>query len=80
MGVAMPGTDLCFLGGGFRVCHVEGCPTGQGGSACPIGQCTMRCSGDYGYLNSQGQLIFAGRRDRQIKRWGHRINLDRIQV
>lgn len=40
---------------------------------------TMRCSGDHGYMNGCGQLVYTGRGDRQIKRWGHRINLDHIQ-
>ena len=39
----------------------------------------MRCSGDHGYIDSDGHLIYHGRSDHQVKRWGHRINLDIIQ-
>ena len=39
----------------------------------------MRCSGDWGYMDGRGQLTYAGRNDRQVKRRGHRINLDTIQ-
>ena len=40
---------------------------------------TMRPTGDHGGYRSDGQLCYIGRIDKQIKRLGHRINLDRIQ-
>lgn len=40
---------------------------------------SMCCSGDYGYVDGRGRLLYAGREDHQIKRWGHRVNLDAIQ-
>ena len=39
----------------------------------------MRPSGDVGYIDGSGRLYCVGRTDRQIKRSGHRINLDSIQ-
>ena len=66
--------DRPHLGSDYRVCLVDG------EQECPAGQCVMRCSGDSGYQDSQGQLVYVGRGDRQIKRAGHRVNLDKIQV
>ena len=41
---------------------------------------TMRPTGDYGsYRKSDGRLCYIGRMDKQIKRLGHKINLDHIQ-
>lgn len=40
---------------------------------------TMRPTGDHGSYRSDGQLCYIGRMDKQIKRLGHRINLDHIQ-
>ena len=39
----------------------------------------MRPSGDYGRYGSDGLLYYMGRVDKQVKRLGHRINLDTIQ-
>ena len=45
----------------------------------------MRCSGDLGYVGSEeegegeGYLMYVGREDRQVKRSGHRINLQWIE-
>ena len=39
----------------------------------------MRCTGDRGRVSEGGQVYFAGRLDRQIKRKGHRLNLDYIE-
>lgn len=39
----------------------------------------MRCSGDHGYIDGDSHLVYHGRSDHQVKRWGHRINLDIIQ-
>lgn len=36
-------------------------------------------TGDLGYYDSQGQLIFAGRKDFQIKHMGHRIELEEVE-
>lgn len=40
---------------------------------------TMRPTGDFGSYRSDGQLCYVGRIDKQVKRLGHRINLDHIQ-
>lgn len=37
-------------------------------------------SGDFGRWNAEGELLFLGRRDRQVKRHGYRIELDEIRV
>ena len=39
----------------------------------------MTPSGDIGYISDDARLYCVGRTDRQIKRSGHRINLDSIQ-
>ena len=38
-----------------------------------------RLTGDWGYRDSHGRVFFLGRKDRQVKRLGHRINLDTVQ-
>lgn len=38
------------------------------------------CSGDIASYDSEGRLIFAGRRDHQIKHMGHRIELGEIET
>ena len=40
---------------------------------------TMRPSGDHGRYGSGGLLYYVGRVDKQVKRMGHRINLDTVQ-
>ena len=37
-------------------------------------------SGDLGYYNDRGELVFAGRRDSQIKHMGHRIELGELEL
>ena len=39
----------------------------------------LRGTGDRGWMSEGGQIYFAGRLDRQIKRRGHRISLDYIE-
>ncbi len=39
----------------------------------------MRCTGDVGRVLPGGGVVYVGRRDRQVKRRGHRVNLDYIQ-
>ena len=39
----------------------------------------MRATGDKGHMDEGGRLVYDGRCDRQIKRLGHRINMDHIQ-
>lgn len=40
----------------------------------------MYATGDMGYYNSDGDIVFASRRDYQIKHMGHRIELGEIEV
>ncbi len=40
----------------------------------------MYATGDMGYYNSDGDIMFASRRDYQIKHMGHRIELGEIEV
>jgi amino acid adenylation domain-containing protein len=37
-------------------------------------------TGDYAYANARGDLVFVGRRDRQVKVGGRRIQLDEIEA
>lgn len=37
-------------------------------------------TGDYGYEDSRGEIIYIGRIDRQIKLYGHRLELDGIEA
>ncbi|MBQ3408701.1 MAG: amino acid adenylation domain-containing protein [Clostridia bacterium] len=37
-------------------------------------------TGDLGYYNKDGNLVFSGRKDFQIKHQGHRIELEEIQI
>ncbi|MBQ7335642.1 MAG: amino acid adenylation domain-containing protein [Clostridia bacterium] len=41
---------------------------------------TVYRTGDLGYFNSYGELVFVGRRDAQIKHMGHRIELGEIEA
>lgn len=41
---------------------------------------TVYRTGDMACFNAHGELVFVGRRDRQIKRMGHRIELDEIEA
>ena len=62
---------VIILGGVYRVCLlgdeeelVPGC---------------MRPSGDIGYRDDGGNIYCIGRSDQQVKRAGHRVNLNVIQ-
>ena len=57
---------VCCVGGKNRVCLVDG------------ERCGMRCSGDVGFVEDSN-IYIVGRCDRQIKRFGHRINLDYLE-
>ena len=46
---------------------------------CPQYRSLLYKTGDLGSWNEQGELEFHGRRDRQIKHMGHRIELDEIE-
>lgn len=41
---------------------------------------TMYRTGDLVYVNEDGEIMFVGRKDSQIKRLGHRIELGEIEV
>lgn len=58
-------------GGDYRVCLLE--------DEDHLSPGCMRPSGDCCYLDENGILYYEGRTDRQIKRLGHRINLDLLQ-
>lgn len=63
---------ICIIiGGGYRVCLL-----GDEISPAPS---TLRGTGDWGWVSEDGVMYFAGRMDRQIKRWGHRVSLDQIE-
>ncbi len=40
----------------------------------------MYKTGDLAYVNDDGEIIFAGRKDFQIKRLGHRIELEKLKM
>lgn len=40
----------------------------------------MYRTGDFGCVNAEGELIFHGRMDRQVKHMGHRIELEEIEA
>ena len=65
------GRGIIWLGGQYRVCLI--------GSETTHPSASMRCSGDYASVNNEEGVVCTGRGDRQIKRQGHRINLDTIQ-
>lgn len=65
------GFSCSLSGGGYRVCLLDN----EGG---PAPSC-MRYTGDRGWVSRDGHVYFAGRLDRQIKRHGHRLNLDFIE-
>lgn len=44
----------------------------------PVANRKLFRTGDYGRLTADGQLIFLGRKDKQIKAYGNRIDLDHI--
>lgn len=54
-------------------------PTGQRfGPVCGVpGRCYL--TGDLGYWRPDGQLVFTGRRDNQVKVLGHRIELEEVE-
>lgn len=71
VGLVMLCSSLVHVGGNGRVCCL--------GNETMLVPGTVRDSGDVGYIDGTGLIHVTGRRDRQIKRCGHRINLDLIQ-
>lgn len=41
---------------------------------------TVYCTGDLGYYGTDSQLYYAGRKDYQVKRMGHRIELEEVEL
>ena len=39
----------------------------------------MYLSGDYGFVNEEGDLVFAGREDRQVKIRGYRVEAGEVE-
>ena len=68
-GVAREGELL--LGGNERVCLVGEETSAEFG--------TFRRTGDIVCVDVSGRVYYTGRRDNQIKRFGHRINLEMIE-
>ena len=60
-----------FVGGAYRVCCL--------GDERALVPGTFRDSGDEGKVDEEGQIYLCGRSDRQVKRRGHRINLDYVE-
>uniref|UniRef100_A0A1X7TKJ6 AMP-dependent synthetase/ligase domain-containing protein n=1 Tax=Amphimedon queenslandica TaxID=400682 RepID=A0A1X7TKJ6_AMPQE len=71
--IELRGNELkrVFIGGDYRVCCL--------GNEEFLVQGTFRDSGDDGMTDEHGRIYLCGRSDRQIKRNGHRINLDYIE-
>ncbi|CAG5862382.1 unnamed protein product [Menidia menidia] len=65
------GEGQLFIGGEDRVCLLDGEESVSPG--------TMRATGDWVSLQ-EGRLYYRGRRDREIKRNGKRLNLDSLQT
>ena len=59
------------LGGLYRTCLL--------GEEDHLEPGVMRPSGDLGQIDECGWLLYGGRCDRQVKRRGHRVNMDHIQ-
>jgi acyl-CoA synthetase len=70
-GNAVTSSGRIFIGGADRVCCL--------GDEMSLVPGTIRDSGDNGRMDDQGNMHVMGRSDRQIKRYGQRINLDSIQ-
>ena len=60
-----------LLGGHKRVCLVGSESTAIFG--------TLRRTGDIVHVDTEGRVFYAGRCDNQVKRLGHRINLEVIE-
>ena len=69
--IAIITNDFNCLGGLYRSCLV--------GDERHLLPDVMRPSGDLGHIDEDGKLFYDGRCDRQVKRLGHRVNLDYIQ-
>ena len=60
-----------YVGGNKRVCCL--------GNEATLIPDTLRDTGDIGYMDKRGLIHVTGRCDHQLKRRGHRMNLDYIQ-
>lgn len=56
----------------FRHCQIDGAPAGEGER--------MYFTGDLGWIDEQGRLRYAGRRDRQVKIRGHLVEPGELEL
>ena len=74
IGEICPGGDGLFLG-----YLMDGDNPPHWATTHPENRSVLYRTGDYGYWNDAGALVFCGRRDRQVKIRGFRIELDVIE-
>lgn len=81
-GLLPPGCigEICLGGDGLFLGYLTDGESPRGWAVThPEGQGVLYRTGDYGFWNEEGALIFCGRRDRQVKIRGFRIELDAIE-
>ena len=66
-----PGEGEIWLGGPGRVCFL--------GGEEEVAMDTFRATGDMGVMKSNGDVYYVGRKDKQIKRLGHRLNIEGLE-
>ncbi|CAL1540551.1 unnamed protein product [Lymnaea stagnalis] len=74
-----------WIGSSKRICYIddEGCPTSMNrleGGVQRSEIIVWRNSGDLGRLKEDGGIVYIGRRDEQVKRFGKRLNLMAIEA
>lgn len=73
--------EICLAGVGLAKCYInDNEKTSKAFKKLGfIDEPRVYMTGDIGYLNENGQIMFCGRKDRQIKLRGYRIELDEIE-